>query len=126
MSAQNFLCLFFRDFKENDMFSKKRMVILLTEMFYSFKDREDLENLSELVSLQSQVKAFKLRDELGQQVFREVMKKVFEPELGTIKDVSEDILETIMVNSIENNQALENLNNKRLETVNDRSSKCVS
>ena len=38
-------------------------------MLYSIKDREDLQNLNELVSLQSQVEAVRLQDKLGQQNF---------------------------------------------------------
>ena len=38
-------------------------------MLYSIKDREDLENLNELVSLQDQVKVVKLQDKLGKQNF---------------------------------------------------------
>ena len=48
-------------------------------MLYSIKDREDLENLEELVSLENQVKIVKLQDKLGKQKFHEDMKKVFEP-----------------------------------------------
>ena len=48
-------------------------------MLYSIKDREDLENLEELVSLESQVKAVREQNKLGKQNFREDMKKVFEP-----------------------------------------------
>ena len=48
------------------------------------------------------------------------MKKVFEPVTKTIKDVSEDVTKTMMVNSKENNKALENLNNKLPEIMNDR------
>ena len=48
-------------------------------MLYSIKDREDLENLKELVSLESQVKTVRLQDKLGKQNFHEAMKKVFEP-----------------------------------------------
>ena len=35
-------------------------------MLYSIKDREDLENLNELVSLQDQVKTVRLQDNLGE------------------------------------------------------------
>ena len=35
-------------------------------MLYSIKNREDLKNLNELVSLQYQVKAVKLQDKLGE------------------------------------------------------------
>ena len=48
-------------------------------MLYSIKDREDLENLNELVSLQDQVKTVRLQDKLGKHNFHEDMKKVVEP-----------------------------------------------
>ena len=48
------------------------------------------------------------------------MKKVFEPVTKSIKDVSEEVTKTMTENSIENNQALENLNNKLPEIMNDR------
>ena len=48
-------------------------------MLYSIKDEEDLKNLEELASLQSQVKTVRLQDRLGKQNFHEDMKKVFEP-----------------------------------------------
>ena len=44
-------------------------------MLYSIKDREDLENLNELVSLQDQVKTVRLQDKLGEQNFHENIKK---------------------------------------------------
>ena len=46
-------------------------------MLYSIKDREDLKNLEELVSLQDQVKVIRLQDKLGKENFHEDMKKVF-------------------------------------------------
>ena len=48
-------------------------------MLYSIKNVEDLENLTELVSLENQVKAIRLQDELGKQNFHENMKKLFQP-----------------------------------------------
>ena len=45
-------------------------------MLYSIKDREDFEIINELASLQDQVKAVRLQDELGKQNFHEVMKKI--------------------------------------------------
>ena len=48
------------------------------------------------------------------------MKKVFEPVSKSIKDVSEEVTETMTENSIKNIQPLENLNNKLLEIMNDR------
>ena len=52
------------------------------------KNREDLENLYELISLQTQVKALKLQDELGKENFPEDMKKVLESVTKTLKSVS--------------------------------------
>ena len=89
-------------------------------MLYSIKDREDLEKLNELVSLENQVKVVRLQDNLGKQNFREDMKKVFEPVTKSFKDVSEEVTKPMTENSIKNNQALENLNNKLLEILNDK------
>ena len=89
-------------------------------MLYSIKDREDLQNLKELVSLQSQVKAVRLQDKLGKQNFHEDMKKVSEPITKSLENTSQDITKTITKTSIKNNQAIENLNNKLLEIMNDR------
>ena len=41
-------------------------------MLYSIRDREDLEKLEELASLQNQVKAVRLQDKLGKQNFHEI------------------------------------------------------
>ena len=89
-------------------------------MLYSIKDREDLENLEELVSLQSQVKAVRLQHNLGKQNFHEDMKKVSELVTKSLENTSQDITKTITEASIKNNQAIENLNNKLLEIMNDR------
>ena len=89
-------------------------------MLYSIKDREDLEKLEELVSLQSQVKVVKLQDKLGEQNFHENIKKVFEPVTKSLENTSENITKAITDSSIKNNQAIENLNNKLLEIMNDR------
>ena len=89
-------------------------------MLYSLEDREDLENLNELVSLQNQVKVVRLQDKLGKQNFHEDMKKVFEPVTKSLKNTSQDITKNIKETSIKNNQAIENINNKLLEIMNDR------
>ena len=89
-------------------------------MLYSIKDREDLENLNKLVSLQDQVKVVKLQDKLGEQNFHENIKKVFEPVTKSLENTSENITKTLTETSIKNNQAIENLNNKLLEIMNDR------
>ena len=64
-------------------------------MLYSIKDREDLEKLSELVSLENQVKVVRLQDKLGKQKFHENVKKVFEPVTDTIKNTSEKLTKTL-------------------------------
>ena len=89
-------------------------------MLHSIKDREDLQNLNELVSLRNQVIVVRLQDKLGKQNFHEDMKKVFEPVTKSLENTSEDITKTITETSIKNNQAIEILNNKLLEIMNDR------
>ena len=64
-------------------------------MLYSIKDREDLENLNELVSLQDQVETVRLQDKLGKQNFHEDLKKVFEPITKSLENTSQDITKTI-------------------------------
>ena len=83
-------------------------------MFCSIKDREDLENLEELVSLQNQVKVVRLQDKLGKQNFHKDLKKVFDPVTKSLETTSQDITKTITETSIKNNQAIENLSNKLL------------
>ena len=88
-------------------------------MLFPNKNREDLEKLKELATLQNQVKAVKLQDKLGKQNFHENVKKIYEPLTNTIKDVSENITKTLTENSNNNNKAIENLNEKILELMND-------
>ena len=89
---------------------------------FPIEDREDLEKLNELASLQDQVKAVKLQDKLGKQNFHEDMKKVFEPMTDAIENTSENITKTLTESSINNNKAkaIENLNEKTLELMNDK------
>ena len=90
------------------------------QMLFPIKDREDLEKLKELATLQNQVKAVRLQDKLGEQNFHEDMKKVFEPVTKSLEKTSQDITKTITESSITNNEAIESLNNKLLEIMNDR------
>ena len=48
------------------------------------------------------------------------MKKVFEPVTKSLANTSQDITKTIVETSLKNNQAIENLDNKLLEIMNDR------
>ena len=89
-------------------------------MLYPIKNIEDLKDLNEAVSLQDQVKAVRLQDTLGKQNFHEDMKKVFKPMTKAIKKNSENVTKAITESSIRNNEAIENLNNKLLEIMNDR------
>ena len=89
-------------------------------MLYSIKDREDLENIEELVSLENQLKSIRLQDKLGKQNFHEDMKKVIEPVTKSLGNTSQDITKTITETSVKKNKAMENLNNKLLEKLNDR------
>ena len=89
-------------------------------MLFPIKNREDLEKLNELVSLENQVKVVRLQNKLGEQNFHEDMKKDFEPVTKSIETTSENLTKTITESSKENNLALENLNNKLLEIMIDR------
>ena len=89
-------------------------------MLFAVNNREDIQNLNELASLQDQVKAVRLQDKLGKQNFHEDMKKVFEPITKSLENTSQDITKAVTETSIKNNQAIENLNNKFLQIMNDR------
>ena len=89
-------------------------------MLFPIRNVEDLEKLEDLVSLQNQVKVVKLQDKLGEQNFYEDMEKVFEPVTKSLKNTSENITNAITDSSVKNNQAIENVNNKLLEIMNDR------
>ena len=89
-------------------------------MLYSIKDREDLEKLNELVSLQDHVKVVRLQDKLGKQNFHEDMKKVFEPVTKSLENTSDNLTKAITETSNKNNLAIENINNILLEIMNDR------
>ena len=89
-------------------------------MLYSITNREELEKVEELATLQSQVKTVRLQDRLGKQNFHEDMKKIFEPVTKSLENTSQYITKTITENSIKNNQAIKNLNNKLLEIMNNR------
>ena len=89
-------------------------------MLFPIRNVEDLQNLKEAVSLQNEVKVVRLQDKLGEQNFHEDMTKVFGPLTNTLKKTSEKITKTITENSINNNKAIENLNEKILELMNDK------
>ena len=89
-------------------------------MLYSSKNREDLEKLEGFSSFQNQVNAVRLQEKLGKQKFHEDVKKVFESGTDTNENASEDLTKTMTLTSKKNNKALEKLNNKLPEILNDR------
>ena len=89
-------------------------------MLFPIKDREDLEKLNDLVSLQNEVKVVRLQNKLGEQNFHEDMKKVFEPVTKSLEKTSDNISKTITENSINNTKAISDLNEKVLESMNDK------
>ena len=89
-------------------------------MLFPIKDREDLEKLKELATLQNQVEAVRLQDKLGKQNFHEDIKKLYEPLTDTIKDVSENKTKTISETWIKNTKAISDLNEKVLELMNEK------
>ena len=89
-------------------------------MMFPIKDREKLEKLNELVLLQNQVNEVRLQDRPGEQNYHEDSKKLFKPMTDAIKNTSENITKTLTENSVNNNKAIENLNEKFLELMNDK------
>ena len=87
---------------------------------FPYKNIENFKDLNELASFQIEEQTKRIKDKLGKQNFHENMKKVFEPVLKSIKDVSEEVTRTITETSNNYNKAPENLNSKLLEIMNDR------
>ena len=84
------------------------------------EDRDYLKDLDELASLQNQVKFVRLQDKLGKQIFHEDMEKVFKPVTKLLENSWRNITKSITETSINNNLAIENLNNKLPEMMIDR------
>ena len=89
-------------------------------MMFPIRNIEDLQNLNEAVLLQNKVKVVRLQDKLGKQNVHQNMEEVFEPFTDTLKKNSENITKSITENSINNNKAIEILNEKILELMNDK------
>ena len=84
------------------------------------KNIEDLKDLEELAVLKNQVEEVRLKDNLGKQTFLRDLKKIFDPVTKSLDNTSQEITETIVETSNNNNKALEILNNKLLGIMNDR------
>ena len=89
-------------------------------MMFPIRNVEDLQNLNDAISLQHQVKIVRLQDKSGKQNFHEIMEEVFEPLTDTLKKTSENIKKAFTETSVNNNKAIENLNEKILELMNDK------
>ena len=89
-------------------------------MKFPIRNVEDLQNLNEAISLQNQLKVFRLQDKLGKQNFHEDLTELFEPLTNTLKKTSENITKTITESSVNNKKAISDLNEKILELTNDR------
>ena len=89
-------------------------------MLFPIRNVEDLQNLNELVSLQNQVNEVRLQDKLGEQNYHEDSKKIFKPMTEAIKITSENITKTLTEISMNNNKAIEHLNEKILELMDEK------
>ena len=89
-------------------------------MMFPNKKIEDLQNLNKAVSLQFQVKAVKLQDKLGEQNYHQNAENSYKPVTDTIKKTSENLTKAFTEISINNNKAIENLNERILELTNDK------
>ena len=89
-------------------------------MLYPINNREDLQKLNDAVLLQNQVQEVRLQNKLGDQNYHEDINKFFEPMTDDLKNTSEKITRTLTENSINNNKAIENLNEKILELMNEQ------
>ena len=88
-------------------------------MIFPIIDRGDLEKLDEAASLQNQVKAVRLQDKLGEQNYHQNAEKLYKPLTDTITDTSENLTKTITETYINNNKAIENLNENFFKLMND-------
>ena len=89
-------------------------------MLYPINNREDLQKLNDAVLLQNQVQEVRLQNKLGDQNYHEDINKFFKPMTDELKNTSEKITKTLTENSINNNKAIENLNEKILELMNEQ------
>ena len=88
-------------------------------MLFPIKKSENVEKVEEIASIKIQVEDLRLQDKLGKQTFHEDMEREFEPVTKSTKDVSEEVTKIMTETSASNNKALEKINDKLLEIMND-------
>ena len=89
-------------------------------MMFPIRNVEDLQNLNEVVSLQNQVKVFRLQDKFGKQKFHEDLKQTFKPITKSLENTLENITKTDTETSNKNNKAISDLNEKVLELIDEK------
>ena len=89
-------------------------------MLYPIINREDLQKANDAVWLQNQVQEVRLQNKLGDQNYHEDINKFFKPMTDELKNTSEKKARTLTENSINNNKAIENLNEKILELMDEK------
>ena len=78
-----------------------------------------MEILKQLVLLNNQVDDLRLQDKLGEQNFRDNIKKKYEPLNDAITDTSRDITKTLTESSIKNNKAISDFDGKVSKLMNE-------
>ena len=66
------------------------------------------------------MEGIRLQDKLGKQNFHENIRKIQEPLIDTLKNPSKNLTKTLTESSIENKEAISNLNDKLSEIMNYR------
>ena len=89
-------------------------------MLFPIKNREDLKNLNDAVLLQNQVQEVRLQNKLGDENYHDDINKFFKPMTDELKNTSEKTTRTSTENSINNNKAIENLNEKIFELMDEK------
>ena len=89
-------------------------------MLFTSRNREDLEKLEEQSLLKYQVEDLRLQDKLGKQIFHERMKILYQLFANSIKDTSRGITKTTRETFINRKKALEQINEKVLELMNNK------
>ena len=99
---------------------EKTITFTCFQKMFPVKNVQDLQKLNDAISLQNQVQEDRLQHKLGKQNYHESAKKLFKLMTDAIKDSSKNKAKTLKENSINNNKAIENLNKKNLELMNDK------